>query len=94
MDQDEAPMLEALAEHKRLGSYGFTPPGRGVDGRTRKAVNSDVFGSDVLASAGVDDRPSSHGYLTRAEELMADAVRAENEFFRRAVVRCRSRRRC
>ncbi|RKO25389.1 hypothetical protein D7Z96_06165 [Pseudarthrobacter phenanthrenivorans] len=25
MDQNEAPVLEALAEHRKLGRYGFTP---------------------------------------------------------------------
>jgi arginine decarboxylase len=31
----------------------------------------DVFGSDVLATAGLDDRKSSGGDLSRAEQLMA-----------------------
>jgi arginine decarboxylase len=35
----------------------------------------------VLATAGLDDRTSSHGYLSHAEELMADAVGAEQAFF-------------
>jgi arginine decarboxylase len=44
-------------------------------------IGADAFGSDVLATAGLDDRSSSHGYLARAEELMADAVVAEQAFF-------------
>lgn len=36
---------------------------------------------DVLATAGLDDRTSSNGYLSRAEELMADAVGADRAFF-------------
>jgi arginine decarboxylase len=35
----------------------------------------------LLATAGLDDRSSSHGYLSQAEELMADAVGAEQAFF-------------
>jgi arginine/lysine/ornithine decarboxylase len=27
MNQDEAPLLDALAEYHREGRYGFTPPG-------------------------------------------------------------------
>jgi hypothetical protein len=47
----------------------------------RAAIGGDAFRSDVLATAGLDDRKSSHGYLSRAEELMADAVGAEQAFF-------------
>src|SRR4029077_6362481 len=64
---------------------GFTPPGhrqgRGADPRTRAAIGEDAFRSDLLATAGLDDRKSSGGYLSRAEELMADAVGAEQAFF-------------
>ena len=35
MDQNEAPILDALAEYHRLDRYGYTPPGhrqgRGAD---------------------------------------------------------------
>src|SRR6478735_10654716 len=85
MDQSAAPLVEALAEYHRAGRYGFTPPGhrqgRGVDDRTRAAIGVDAFRADVLASAGLDDRSSSHGYLKQAEELMAAAVGAEHAFF-------------
>src|ERR1700712_5773154 len=85
MDQDAAPLVEALAEYHRLGRYGFTPPGhrQGVaaDDRNRQVIGPDAFRADVLASAGLDDRSSSGGFLKRAEELMADAVGAEHAFF-------------
>jgi lysine decarboxylase len=85
VDQDEAPLLDALAEYHRLDRYGFTPPGhrqgRGADPRTRAVLGEDPFRSDVLATAGLDDRSSSGGYLKRAEELMAGAVGAEHAFF-------------
>lgn len=44
-------------------------------------LGDDVFRSDVLAVAGLDDRTSSGGALERAQELMADAVGAEQTFF-------------
>ena len=44
-------------------------------------LGAEAFRSDVLASAGLDDRSSSNGYLKRAEELMADAVGADHAFF-------------
>ena len=80
-----APMLEALADYHARDRYGFTPPGhrqgRGADPRTVTAIGRDAFRSDLLATAGLDDRKSSHGYLSRAEQLMADAVGAEQAFF-------------
>src|SRR6478736_2722704 len=85
MDQGAAPLVEALAEYHRADRYGFTPPGhrqgKGVDDRTRTVIGAEAFRADVLASAGLDDRSSSNGYLKRAEELMADAVGAEHAFF-------------
>ncbi|MDB5325242.1 MAG: lysine decarboxylase [Phycisphaerales bacterium] len=79
------PLLEAVAEYHRRGRYGFTPPGhrqgRGTDPRTLQILGSDSFRSDVLATAGLDDRSSSGGYLKRAEQLMAEAVGAEHAFF-------------
>ncbi len=55
--------------------------GRGADERVKKVLGADPFRADVLASGGLDDRRSSNGYLSRAEQLMADAVRAERAFF-------------
>jgi arginine/lysine/ornithine decarboxylase len=85
MDQNQAPLLDALADYHRKGRYGFTPPahrqGRGVDTRTLAVLGKDPFRDDVLASSGLDDRTSSQGYLQTAQELMADAVGAEHVFF-------------
>jgi arginine decarboxylase len=85
MDQNEAPVLEALAEHQKLGRYGFTPPahrqGRGVDPRVLDVLGEQSFASDVVASSGLDDRKSSNGYLKNAESLMAEAVGADQAFF-------------
>ncbi len=85
MDQNEAPLVNALAEYHRLDRYGFTPPGhrqgRGADPRVLEVLGAQTFRSDVLASAGLDDRSSSGGYLKKAEQLMAEAVGAEQAFF-------------
>ena len=63
MDQNEAPILEAPAEHHRLNRYGYTPPrhrqGRGADARTLEVLGRDTFRSDILSTAGLDDRKSS-----------------------------------
>src|SRR5437660_902935 len=85
MDQSAAPILDALTEYHRLERYGFTPPGhkqgRGADPRTVEVLGSSTFRSDVLSTSGLDDRTSSHGYLSSAEALMADAVGSETAFF-------------
>jgi hypothetical protein len=36
-----------------------------ADPRTRAAIGEDAFRSDLLSTAGLDDRRSSHGYLSR-----------------------------
>lgn len=85
MDHSEAPILDGIIEYHRLDRYGFTPPGhrqgRGADQRTIEALGIDPFRSDLLATAGLDDRSSSRGLLKKAQELMADAVGAEHAFF-------------
>ncbi|MFF1828503.1 aminotransferase class I/II-fold pyridoxal phosphate-dependent enzyme [Paenarthrobacter sp. NPDC058040] len=85
MDQSQAPILDALHEYHRLDRYGFTPPGhrqgRGADNRTVETLGADTFRSDLLSTAGLDDRKSSNGYLSTAEQLMADAVGADKAFF-------------
>ncbi|MDV7354662.1 ornithine decarboxylase [Rhodococcus oxybenzonivorans] len=85
MDQSQTPLLDALEEYHRLDRYGFSPPGhrqgRGADARVTKVLGVGPFRSDVLASGGLDDRKSSNGYLSKAEQLMAEAVGAEQAFF-------------
>ncbi|MEV4946377.1 ornithine decarboxylase [Streptomyces sp. NPDC053755] len=85
MDHSQAPVLDALAAYHTENQTPFTPPGhkqgRGADPRVRAILGDDVFHSDVLATSGLDDRTSSHGVITRAQELMADAVGADHTFF-------------
>lgn len=85
MDQSQAPLLDALADCHQRGRYGYTPPGhrqgRGIDERVVDVLGVEPFRDDVLASGGLDDRKSRGGFLSRAEELMADAVGAEYAFF-------------
>jgi arginine decarboxylase len=85
MDHNEAPILEAITDYHAKDRYGFTPPahrqGRGVDRRVLEVLGVDPFRGDLVATGGMDDRKSSHGYLERAQELMADAVGADQAFF-------------
>jgi arginine/lysine/ornithine decarboxylase len=85
MDQSRAPIVDAIEEYHRLGRYGFSPPGhrqeRGIDERTLAVLGADVFRGDLLATGGLDDRTSSHGYLEEAQQLAAEAVGADQTFF-------------
>lgn len=78
-------MLEALADYRREDRYGFSPPGhrrgRGADESVLEVLGADLFGADVLARGGLDDWVARGGFLTDAEQLMADAVGASTTFF-------------
>ncbi|TQK42401.1 arginine/lysine/ornithine decarboxylase [Streptomyces sp. SLBN-118] len=85
MDHSQVPVLHALGKFRRRGDVVYGPPGhkqgRGVDPRVLAVLGDGLFRSDVLMMNGLDDRRLSHGVLLKAEELMADAVRAQHAFF-------------
>jgi arginine decarboxylase len=85
VDHSRVPVLEALSEFRRRGDLVFGPPGhklgRGVDPRVLEVLGTGMFASDVLVLSGLDDRRESQGVLSQAQELMADAVGAEQTFF-------------
>src|SRR3954465_3291982 len=85
MDHSRVPVLEALQEFRRRGDAVYGPPGhkqgRGADPRVVEIVGEGVFASDVLSLNGLDDRRQSQGVVEQAQELMADAVHAEQAFF-------------
>ncbi|HEX8495655.1 MAG TPA: hypothetical protein VF661_00560, partial [Actinomycetales bacterium] len=85
MDHSKAPVLEALQEFRRRGDVVYGPPGhkqgRGADPRVVDVLGAGVFTSDVLSLNGLDDRRQSQGVLEQAQELMADAVRADTALF-------------
>jgi hypothetical protein len=85
MDHARVQVLEALQEFQRRGDVVYGPPGhelgRGADPRVVDVVGEGVFASDVLSLNGLDDRRQSQGVLSQAQDLMADAVGAEQCFF-------------
>ncbi|HEY3561143.1 MAG TPA: hypothetical protein VGL05_26950 [Kribbella sp.] len=85
MNHDECPVLDALVDYHRHDYANYCPPGhkqgRGADQRVVDVLGADVFRSDLLATGGLDDRMSGGKVLQRAQELMADAVGAEQAFF-------------
>jgi arginine/lysine/ornithine decarboxylase len=85
LDQERAPILEALEAFRDRGDVVYGPPGhkqgRGVDKETLRILGEDLFRDDVLALNGLDDRRESQGVIEQAEKLMAEAVHAEHAFF-------------
>ncbi|WP_329792448.1 ornithine decarboxylase [Lentzea sp. DG1S-22] len=85
MDQNRAPVLEALQAYRERGYTPFTPPGhrqgRGADPRVLDVLGEDVFAADVIPVNGLDDRTSSQGVVEHAQQLMAEAVDADQAFF-------------
>jgi arginine decarboxylase len=85
LDHSRVPILEALQEFRKRGDIVYGPPGhkqgRGADPRVVAILGEGVFASDVLTLNGLDDRRESKGVLEQAEELMAEAVRADQAFF-------------
>jgi arginine decarboxylase len=85
MDHSRVPLLEALQDFHSRGDVRFGAPGhrqgRGIDPRVLEVMGRGVFASDVLTLNGLDDRRQSQGVLAQAQELMADAVGAEQTFF-------------
>jgi len=85
MDHSRVPVLEALQAFRDRGDVTFGPPGhrqgRGIDPRVLNIMGEGVFSSDVLSLNGLDDRRQSQGVLSQAQDLMADAVGAEEAFF-------------
>ena len=85
MDHSRAPVLEALAEFHQRDIVVYGPPGhkqgRGTDPRVLDQLGAGLFKHDVLSLNGFDDRRESHGVLSDAQDLMADAVRADKTFF-------------
>jgi arginine/lysine/ornithine decarboxylase len=75
MDQDRAPVLEAIEQYRRSDEYTFALPGhrfgRGIDERTT-AVLGGAFAADVITAKQA---------VSEAETLMAEAVGARQAIF-------------
>src|SRR3954449_9770633 len=85
MDQSRAPVLEALPPFRCREDVVFGPPGhkqgRGVNPRVLEIVGAGVFASTVFTLNGLDDRRESQGVLTQAQDVMTEAVHADQAFF-------------
>ena len=81
MDQNQAPIVDALAAIEKRPPVGFGAPGhsRGAALPTgmRRLLGKRVFQADVLTPKGLDDRTESKAALQRAHEIAAAAWQAD-----------------
>lgn len=81
MDQNEAPILDALAAIKRRPLIGFGAPahhqGAAMPAGTRALLGKRVFRADVLTPKGLDDRTEGAHAVQRAHEIAAEAWSAD-----------------
>ncbi|GAA3647852.1 hypothetical protein GCM10022267_38060 [Lentzea roselyniae] len=85
MDQNRAPVLEALQAFRECGYTPFNPPGhrqgRSADPRVLEILGEAVYAADIISVNGLDDRLNRQGVIEQAQQLMAEAVGAEQAFF-------------
>ncbi|MBV9100309.1 MAG: aminotransferase class V-fold PLP-dependent enzyme [Candidatus Dormibacteraeota bacterium] len=77
----DAPLLDALGRMLESPPSPFGIPGhkldKGIDPAVRSILGERVFACDVSLDGQLDDRLATHGYDKRAEELIADAISAD-----------------
>jgi arginine/lysine/ornithine decarboxylase len=78
MDQERAPMLEALEAYHAIETVSFSIPahkgGGAIDEATRSVLGIDPYRADAPAHKGLDDRVSTYQVLSYAQDLAADAL--------------------
>lgn len=81
MDQNEAPICDALRSVERRPIHGFGAPGHHQGGAVAKdlvrLLGRRVFAADVITPKGLDDRTESAQVLQRAHEIAAEAWGAD-----------------
>ncbi len=81
MDQNQAPLVDALTMAERRPVTGFGAPGhsagKAIPGNMRRLLGKRVFQADVLTPKGLDDRTEGLLALQRAHEIAAEAWDAD-----------------
>ena len=81
MDQNEAPILAALAALERRSVRGFGAPGHhqgaAIPADIRRLLGRRVFRADVNTPKGLDDRTETQHVVQRAHEIAAEAWQAD-----------------
>ena len=81
MDQELAPILEALGTVEQRPVHGFGAPGHhqgaAVSADLRRLLGKQVFAADLITPKGLDDRLERSHVLQRAHEIAAEAWNAD-----------------
>src|SRR3954451_20781329 len=85
MKQDQAPIVEALAEYVRESYASFGVPGhrggKGAPSDIYRLLGKYAFYSDTITQHGIDDRTESKKLVYKAEQLAARAWRPKRCLF-------------
>jgi arginine decarboxylase len=85
LDQRRAPLLEALEAYHESDPVSFSIPahkaGRSLDELTRAVLGDGPYRADAPAHKGLDDRTSSYGVQSFAQQLAAAAFGADQALF-------------
>ena len=81
MDQNQAPILDALAAIERHRVHGFGAPGHhqgaAIPDGARRVLGRKAFQADVITPKGLDDRTEGGHVVQRAHEIAAAAWQAD-----------------
>ena len=76
-DQDQAPILDALAKYHQSGSISFGEPGhksgKGALDDIEQVIGTAAFEADATTQKGIDDRRETQLTIQCAERLAAEA---------------------
>ncbi len=85
MDQNRAPLYEAVKEYIKRDMVPFHMPGhsqgRGTPEPLKRIFNKELFDFDLTEVSGLDYLHYAHGVIKEAEELAANLYGAKKTFF-------------
>lgn len=85
MEQNKAPLFEAVTEYIKTKPAYFRIPGhrldRGISSRWTKQVGTEIFSYDVTETPYTDDLHNPEGAIKEAQELLAELYGAQRSFF-------------
>lgn len=83
-NQKKTPYVDALKSYVKEGVSPFDVPGHhmgGINTEFKKLIGENAYKCDVNAPRGLDNLNHPNGVLKEAQELMAEACRADESFF-------------
>lgn len=84
MNQNYAPLYQALIDHKEKGTVSYHVPGHkngSIFEESAQKVFQQILEIDVTELSGLDDLHAAEGPILQAEELLADFYQAASSYF-------------